>query len=100
MESILLQPTSWLGILGSLAVLLAGHIATRYIIPFLSVGKRQRLAELIALLADEITDELQAKYAKDWTKYLDQAVDKLIMILGIDSEVARRAINAAAARKK
>ncbi len=100
MESILFQPTSWFSVLGSLAVLLAGHIATKYVIPFLSVGKRQRYAELIAMLADEITDELQGKYAKDWTKYLDQAVDKLIMILGIDQEIARRAINAAAARKQ
>lgn len=100
MEAFLLQPTSWLGVLGSLAVLLAGHIATKYVIPFLSVGKRQRYAELIAMLADEITDELQSKYAKDWTNYLDQAVDKLIMILGIEPEIARRAINAAAARKQ
>jgi hypothetical protein len=90
---------SWLGVLGSLAVILAGHIATKYVIPFLSVGKRQRYAELIAMLADEITDELVAKYNKDWVNYLDQAVDKLIMILGIEPEVARRAINAAAARK-
>lgn len=100
MESFLLQPTSWLGVLGSLAVLFAGHIATRYVIPFLSVGKRQRYAELIALIADVVTDELQSKFAKDWTKYLDQAVDKLIMILGIEPEIARRAINAAAARKR
>jgi hypothetical protein len=32
-------------------------------------------------------------------KYIDQAIDKLISILGIDPEVAKRAINAAAARK-
>lgn len=100
MESMFLQPKSWLGVLGSLAVLLAGHIATKYVIPFLSVGKRQRCAELIAMLSDEITDELQSKYEKDWIKYLDQAVDKLIMILGVDPEIARRAINAAAARKQ
>jgi hypothetical protein len=99
MEAQLLQPTSWLGVLGSLAILLAGHIATKYVIPFLSIGKRQRYAELIAMLADEITDELKAKYQEDWTDYLDQAVDKLIMILGIEPEIARRAINAAAARK-
>ena len=100
MEAFLLQPTSWLGVLGSLAVILAGHIATKYVIPFLSVGKRQRYAELIAMLADEITDELKSKYPQDWINYLDQAVDKLIMILGIDSDIARRAVNAAAARKE
>lgn len=100
MEAFLFQPTSWLGILGSLAVILAGHIATKYVIPFLSVGKRQRYAELIAMLADEITDELKSKYDEDWTEYLDQAVDKLISILGIEPDVARRAINAAAARKE
>ena len=52
------------------------------------------------MIADEITDELQSKYAKDWTKYLDEAVDKLIQILGIDPAIARRAINVAAARKQ
>ena len=99
MESLLFQPASWLNILGSFGLLLAGHIATRYVVPFLKIGKRQRYAELIAQLADEFTDELRNKHDKSWAKYLDEAVDKLIILLGISLEIARRAIKAAAARK-
>ena len=89
-----------LNILGSVGLLFAGFIARRYIIPFLQVGKRQRYAELIAHLADEITDELRLKYPnRDWMKHLDEGVDRLIALLGIAPEIARRAINAATARK-
>ncbi len=100
MESFLFNPTSWLGVLGSFGVLLAGHIVTRYVVPFLKVGKRQRHAELIAMLADEFTDELRPKHEKSWAKHLDDAIDKLIMMLGISPEIARRAVKAAAARKQ
>ncbi len=99
MESLFFNPASWLSVLGSFAVILGGHIATRYVIPFLKIGKRQRYAELIAQLADEFTDELRSKHDKSWTKHLDEAVDKLIILLGISPEIARRAIKAAAARK-
>ena len=99
MESLLFQPASWLNVLGSFGLLLAGHIATRYVVPFLKIGKSQRYAELIAKLADEVTDELRNKHDKGWAKYIDEAVDKLIILLGISPEIARRAIKAAAARK-
>ncbi|MCH7689642.1 MAG: hypothetical protein IIA17_01180 [candidate division Zixibacteria bacterium] len=99
MESLLFEPASWFSVLGSFGLLLAGHIATRYVVPFLKVGKRQRYAELIAQLADELTDELRNKHDKSWAKYLDEAVDKLIILLGISPEIARRAVKAAAARK-
>ena len=54
---------------------------------------------MIAQLADEFTDELRNKHDKGWAKYFDEAVDKLIILLGISPEIARRAIKAAAARK-
>ena len=99
MESLLIEPGSLLSVLGSIALILAGHIATRYVVPFLKIGKRQRYAELIAQLADEFTDELRNNHDKSWAKHLDEAVDKLIILLGISPEIARRAVKAAAARK-
>jgi len=54
---------------------------------------------LIAQLADEFTDELRNKHDKSWAIHLDDAIDKLIMLLGTSPEIARRAVKAAAARK-
>lgn len=100
MEAILSQPDSWVSILGSVAMLLAGWAANRYVIPFLKVGKRQQYAQFIATIADEVTDDLRSRYPdKKWLEYLDEAVDRLIAICGVSPEIARRAISAAAARK-
>ncbi|MFQ6008155.1 MAG: hypothetical protein ACE5K8_04310 [Candidatus Zixiibacteriota bacterium] len=100
MESILSQAGSWGGLLGSLALVLASYLANRYVIPFLQVGKRQHYAQFVATIADEVTDDLRTKYPnKQWLKHLDEAVDRLIEICGVSREIARRAINAAAARK-
>lgn len=47
----------------------------------------------------EITDDLKMKYPeKEWLKHLDEAVDSLISICNISSEIANRAINASASR--
>ena len=77
MESFLFQPQSWLGILGSVGLVLAGHIANKYVIPYLKIGKRQQYAQYIAVIADEVTNDLKEKYPeKDWIKHIDEAVDK------------------------
>ncbi len=100
MESFLLDSGSWLGLLGSVGLLLAGHLAKKYVIPFLSVGNRKQYASYIATIADELTDDLRAKYPdKEWLQHLDEAIDTLIEICGISEDIARRAINASAARK-
>ncbi len=91
---------SLFGALGSLLATVATWAATRYVIPWLHIGKRQRHAELIATLADEITDDLRLRYPdKQWLGRLDEAVDTLAALLGIDTTIARRAVQAAAARK-
>lgn len=96
----LLNISSWLGLLGSVGLMLAGHLANKYVIPFLQVGKRKHYAEYIAALADDITDDLKGKYPEtEWLKHLDEAIDTLIAVCGISSEIASRAINAAASRK-
>ena len=100
METLFSQPGSWLSILGSTALLLAGWVANKYVIPFLRVGEKQKYAEFVAIIADEVTDDLRGKYPDEqWLKYLDEAIDRLITICGVSPEIAKRAISAAAARK-
>ena len=100
MESILAESNSWGGLLGSLGLMLATYLAQRYVIPFLKVGKRERYAQFIATIADEVTDALRSKYPdKEWLKHLDEAIDSLIAICGVSREIAERAVSAAASRK-
>ncbi len=100
LEAFLGNPNSWLGVLGTIGLTLAGYLANRYVIPFLRVGKRQKYAQYISAIADELTDELCARYPEqEWLEHLDEAVDNLIAICGVSLEIARRAIKAAASRK-
>ncbi len=74
--------------------------AKKYLAPYLKVESRRRYAEYIAVMADEITDDLVRRYPDNgWMKRLDEAIDKLIEVCGIDSEVAKRAVSAALSRK-
>lgn len=69
--------------------------------PLLSTEKSRTLAQHILLIADEVTNYFLQKYpGKDWAEWLDQAIDKIIEITGIEREVADRAIRAALERKK
>ena len=91
------SPTQSLGVL---LLLLLGWAVKKYLIPYLNTEQRKKMAEYILLIADEITDELAAKYPKnELAKCLDQAVDKIIKITGVSEEVAARAVQAALARK-
>lgn len=100
MDSFFSGGTSWLGLLGSAGMLLFGHVANKYIIPFLKIGKRKHYAQYISTIADEITDDLRTKHPqKEWLKHLDSAVDMLISICEISPQIARRAISASVNRK-
>ncbi len=95
-----LSSQSLLGLLGSVGLAMATYLANKYVIPFLSVGKRHKYAEYIATIAEDVIDELRAKYPeREWLKHLDEAVDQLIDICGISDEIARRAIAASASRR-
>ena len=100
MEAFIGNPTSLIGLLGTVGLTLIGYLANRYVIPFLKVGKRQKYALYIAAIADELTDELRATYPeREWLGHLDEAVDSLISICGVTPDIARRAVKASAARK-
>ena len=91
---------SFLDILGSAGIMLIGYVANRFVIPFLKIGKRQKYAEYIARIADDVTDELRTKYPnKNIIVFIDEAVDLIVEIAGISPEIARRAISASIARK-
>lgn len=86
--------------LGAILLLLLGWMVKKYLVPFLNTELRKRMAEYVLLIADEVTDQLVAKYPKnELLKWLDQAVDKIIEITGTSKEVAARAAQAALARK-
>ena len=84
----------------SVVGVVAGYLAKKYLVPFLSVEKNRRYAEWIAAIADDLVAELMHKYPeKQWLTQLDKAIDRLIEICGIERPIAERAIKAAASRQ-
>jgi len=85
---------------GTIFLALVVWFARKYLVPFLQVENRRRYARYIAAIADEVTDDLVLKYPdRTWIKNIDEAVDKIISICNIDTEIARRAVSAALSRK-
>lgn len=77
------------------------YFANKYLVPYLKVEKHRRYAEWIAHLADEITDDLVVAYpASEWLTYVDEAIDKLMEVCGIEKDIAQRAVNSSLERKK
>ncbi len=86
--------------LGAIMIMITGWAVKKYLIPFLNTELRRKMAEYVLLIADEVTDQLVARYPQnELFKWLDQAVDKIIEITGVSKEVATRAAHAALARK-
>jgi hypothetical protein len=100
MEPITAGTNSWLGILGSVGLMLVTYVANRYIIPFLKIGKRHKFAEYITVIADEVVAELRLKYPeKGWLEHLDEAIATLARICEITPDIAERAVKASASRQ-
>lgn len=88
------------GVWGLLAVVVA-FLAKNYLVPYLEVERHRRYAEWIAHIADEVTDDLVARYPNQrLLEFLDESVDKVMEICGIPDESARRAVKAAVIRKE
>lgn len=99
-EFLINNVVSLVGGFGAIFLALVVWFAKKYLVPFLQVEKRRRYARYIAAIADEVTDELVLKYPnKTWIKNIDEAVDKIISICNIDTEIASRAVSAALSRK-
>jgi len=88
------------GGVGTFLMAVVALLARKYLVPYIELESRRKYAAYIAAIADDITDELVLTYPnRKWLEYLDDAVDKIIDVCNIDQDVARRAIQAAAARK-
>jgi len=88
------------GGVGAMFMVVLTYLARTYLVPFLELEHRRRYATYIATIADEVTDDLVRRYPdKAWLKYIDEAVDKIIDVCGIDREIAERAASAALLRK-
>ena len=99
-EFLLDNGTSVAGLLTGVVLALAGYAIKEYVIPFLKIGQRLTYARYIAAIADDLTDDLRAKYPdKQWLAHLDEAIDKLIAMCGISTDVAGRVVRASSARK-
>ena len=88
-----------------LIVLVIGAVFLKWVKPLLTTAKKKKMAELIAQIADDITDELVVKYPDEklW-HYLNEGVDKVIETCKLKDNakgrnVAARATVAAMARK-
>ena len=101
LDTILSYGLSSTGAIGSIIMVIVGYVAKRYLVPFLQIAKRRQYALYIAAIADDVTDDLKAKYpGNEWVDRLDQAVDKIMDICDINRTIAKRAANAAVGRKK
>ncbi len=86
--------------LGAILLLLLGWAVKRYLIPFLDTELKKKMAEYVLFIADEVTDQLVAKYPQnELVRWLDEAVDKIMEITGVSKEVATRAAQSALVRK-
>jgi len=101
LETIFTSVVGWTGAIGSIILLLVTHLCKKYLIPFLVVATRRQYAVYIAAIADDVTDDLRARYPdNEWLAHLDDAVDRIIEVCEISPVIARRAAQAAVARKK
>jgi len=102
---VLVAPFSWAvqsaeNSIISIAFLLMVWVVKKYLVPLIGTEIKQKTAELILRIADDITDELVANYPdKKVYQYLDIAVDKLMEACGVSKEVATRVIKASFGRK-
>lgn len=83
-----------------LVLILIGFITSKFLVPLLKTALARSVAEHILIIADDVTDYYAAKYpTSNWAQWIDQAVDKVIEVMGVSREVAQRAVTAAIQRK-
>ena len=89
-----------LAALGAILMIYLGVIIKKEVLPLLQIKRNREVAEYILVIADDVTDYFRLKFPHaHWSVWLDQAVDKIIEITGIDKEIASRAVKAVIMRK-
>jgi len=83
-----------------LALLLVGWACRRWLMPFLDTALKNKVAEYALLIADDVTDDMVARYPdnKFWD-IIDKSVDKIMEICGVSEETAKRVAGASLKRK-
>ena len=83
-----------------LVLIIIGFAVNKFVVPLLKTKLQREIAEHLLIIADDVTDYFVAKYpASDWAQWIDQAVDKIIEVVGVSPETAKRAAIAAIQRK-
>lgn len=100
LEAILTWLLNQFGGLDNVVITAAVLLTARVLLPWLQTGTRMRYATHLSHLADEITDDLLARYpASEWVRALDGAVDAVLKELGVD-DLSEKRMSAAKLKKK
>lgn len=87
--------------LGAILLIYLGYFVKKELIPLLKVKRNKEMAQHVLIIADDVTDYFRLKFPQaHWSVWLDRAVDRIIDITGIGKDGARRAAQAAMARKE
>lgn len=87
--------------LGSLLMLVLSWVAGKYLPKLLDTERKKRMAEYLLKIADDLTDYFIQKYPDSkYAQWIDQAIEKLMEICGVERDVAERVLKAVIERKK
>jgi hypothetical protein len=94
--------TDVLGALASLVLVLVAYFTKKYLVPMLNTDGKKKMAEYALILADDITDQLRARYPdKPLIELLNRIIDTIMESCGITNrETAKRIAEAALERRR
>jgi hypothetical protein len=100
LEAILTWLLNQFGGLHNVVITAVVLLTAKVALPWLQAGTRMRYAAHLSHLADEITDDLIARYPDNrWTQVLDDAVDAVLKELGVN-DLSEKRMNGAKLKKK
>lgn len=99
-ESILMWIIDQFGGLENLILSGVALVAAKFLVPWLKKGTRMRYATHLTHLADEITDDLLARYPdKDWSRILEESVETIRKELGV-TDLSEKRLNFTSKKKR
>lgn len=83
-----------------LILIVLGFVVVKFLVPLLKSQLSKSIASHLLIIADDVTDYYVDKYPNSKpAEWIDQAVDKIIEVMGVSRETAKRAAIAALQRK-